>query len=149
MPTKLKCDDLATGGYSSEVMDIDKDKLTVKAEPMTVKAEPITLHFGTEFNRKAFMRIMGFDVIVYPKKIIRSGDCTIVFWDDDTKTIVRKSADVSDDSLYTAFTAALAIKIYGSNSRLKKLIKEAYVEQKPKKGRKHGNESDEADSSEG
>ena len=71
-----------------------------------------------------------------PTKIIRSGDCTIVFWCDGRKTIVRKSADVSDDSLYTAFTAALAIRMYGSNSRLKKIIKEAYVEQKPRKEKK-------------
>ena len=140
MPTELKCDDLIKGFCSSEVMDTDG---------MTIKAKPITIHCSTKFNVKSFMRACGFDVIVYPKKIIRSGDCTIVFWDDDTKTIVRKSADTADDSLYTAFTAALAIKLYGSNSRLKKLIREAYVEQKPKEGRKNGNESDEADSSEG
>lgn len=71
-----------------------------------------------------------------PTKIIRSGDCTIVFWCDGRKTIVRKSADASDDSLYTAFTAALAIRMYGSNSRLKKIIREAYVEQKPRKDKK-------------
>lgn len=82
------------------------------------------------------LKIMGVKVNPTPTKIIRSGDCTIVFWDDDTKTIVRKSADVSDDSLYTAFTAAFAIKMYGSNSKLKKIIKEAYVEQKPRKEKK-------------
>lgn len=115
---------------------------------LTTDGATVTFNAGS-INSKAFARLMGFDVIVCPKKIIRSGDCTIVFWDDDTKTIVRKSTDTADDSLYTAFTAAFAIKTYGSNSRLKRLIKEAYVEQKPKKGRKHGNESDEADSREG
>lgn len=127
MPTELKCEKFITGVLpSDEVIDTDR---IVKIEPM-----PVTC--STKFNTKSFLRICGFDVIVCPKKIIRSGDCTIVFWDDDTKTIVRKSADVSDDSLYTAFTAAFAIKTYGSNSKLKKIIKEAYVEQKPRREKK-------------
>lgn len=108
---------------------------------LTTDAATMTINAGS-INRKVFLRAVGFDVIVYPKKIIRSGDCTIVFWCDGRKTIVRKSADVSDDSLYTAFTAALAIRMYGSNSRLKKIIKEAYVEQKPRREKKHGSESE-------
>ena len=62
-----------------------------------------------------------------PKKIIKSGDRTIVFWKDDTKTIVRRSEDTSDD-LYSAFTAALAIKIYGSNSQVKKILRMADIQ---------------------
>lgn len=62
-----------------------------------------------------------------PKKIIKSGDRTIVFWKDDTKTIVRRSDDTSDD-LYSAFTAALAIKIYGSNSQVKKILRMADIQ---------------------
>ena len=62
-----------------------------------------------------------------PKKIIKSGDRTIVFWKDDTKTIVRRSDDTADD-LYSAFTAALAIKIYGSNSQVKKILRMADIQ---------------------
>lgn len=114
--------------------------------PTRLDTEPVTLTCSLpRMNGKALMRIMGFDVNPTPTKIIRSGDCTIVFWDDGTKTIVRKSADVSDDSLYTAFTAAFAIKTYGSNSKLKKIIREAYVEQKPRKEKKHGSESERTD----
>ena len=62
-----------------------------------------------------------------PKKIIKSGDRTIVFWKDDTKTIVKRSDDTPDD-LYSAFCAALAIKIYGSNSQVKKILRMADVQ---------------------
>lgn len=66
-----------------------------------------------------------------PVKIIKSGKVTIVFWADDTKTIVRCAEDeVPDD--YDAFTAALAKKVYGSNTHLKKMIKAITVEQKKK-----------------
>lgn len=57
-----------------------------------------------------------------PKQIIVSGPATIVLWEDDTKTIV-KCAEGETPDLYIAFTAALAKKIYGANSRLKKTIK--------------------------
>ena len=55
-------------------------------------------------------------------KIIRSGPCTIVFWMDGTKTIVRCAQD-EQDNVYTAFCAALGKEIYGSNSALKREIK--------------------------
>lgn len=51
------------------------------------------------------------------KQILISDKCTIVFWLDGTKTIVRCAAG-SQFNVYHAFTAALAKKIYGSNSKL-------------------------------
>lgn len=57
-----------------------------------------------------------------PKQIIKSGDHTIVFWPDGTKTIVKRSEDEPDND-YAAFTAALGIKIFGSNSALRRIIK--------------------------
>lgn len=60
--------------------------------------------------------------VFVPKKIIKSADRTIVFWKDGTKTIVR-CADDAEDDLYSAFTAALAEKIYGSNSQVKKILR--------------------------
>ena len=59
--------------------------------------------------------------VFMPEKIIKSADRTIVFWKDGTKTIVRRSDDTADD-LYSAFCAALAKKVYGSNSQLKKIL---------------------------
>lgn len=59
-----------------------------------------------------------------PKKIIYSKNATIVFWQDGSKTIVKREKGVKDDK-YSAVCAALAKKTYGSNSHFKKLIKDA------------------------
>ena len=67
-----------------------------------------------------------------PTKIIRSGNRTIVFWTDGTKTIVKR-ADDEEDNLYHAFTAALAEKVYGSNSKVKKILRDKTVVQKTSK----------------
>lgn len=66
------------------------------------------------------------------KKIIHSGPCTIVFWEDNTKTIVRLEEGKEYDE-YAAFTAALAKKCYGSNSQVHKILETKTVEQKNKK----------------
>ena len=65
-------------------------------------------------------------------RILKSGPYTHVFWADGTKTSVRRSPDEEDND-YAAFTAALAIKMYGSNSALKRMLKEKVEVQKPKK----------------
>ena len=70
-----------------------------------------------------------------PERILRNGSVTIVFWKDKTKTLVRKSENSADDP-YTAFCAALAKKIYGNNSRVKKILDKKTVEPKDKKERK-------------
>ena len=70
------------------------------------------------------------------KRILKSGDRTIVFWMDNTKTIVKRCEDVEDND-YAAFTAALAIKMFGTNSALKRMIKNKLEVQKPKKEKKH------------
>lgn len=69
------------------------------------------------------------------ERIIRSGDRTIVFWDDGDKTIVRKAPD-EKDSLYAAFTAALGKKIYGNNSQLSRFVKKKTVYQEGKRKKK-------------
>ena len=55
------------------------------------------------------------------RRILQSGNRVIVFWSDGTKTIVKRSDD-TDDDIYGAFTAALAIKVYGSNSQVNRII---------------------------
>ena len=60
--------------------------------------------------------------MVNPIHIIRSGIATIVFWDDGTKTVVKLSENDWFDDEYNAFCAAFAIKMFGSNSRVKKMI---------------------------
>lgn len=64
-----------------------------------------------------------------PKKIIRNGPATIVMWPDGTKTVVKR-AEGEENNTYSAFCAALAIKIFGSDSRLEKIVKNLTEEQK-------------------
>lgn len=66
-----------------------------------------------------------------PKRIIINGIATIVFWEDGTKSVV-KCAEGDEKNVYDAFNAALAIKVFGSNSKLKKTIN-SLVEDKGKK----------------
>ena len=70
-----------------------------------------------------------------PCRILKSGDRTIVFWPDGEKTIVKRAADEPDND-YAAFTAALGIKLFGSNSALKRMIERKTVQQKSKEKKK-------------
>ena len=67
--------------------------------------------------------VRGFRARNTPKRIMRSGRATIVFWEDGSKTVVKLQEGESDNS-YLAFLAALGKKIYGSNSHIKHLIED-------------------------
>ena len=54
---------------------------------------------------------------ITPEKIFRCGNATTVIWKDGTKTTVKLMPG-TEDSDYGAFTAALAKKIYGNNSKV-------------------------------
>lgn len=59
------------------------------------------------------------------KKIIYSGPKTIILWDDNTKTIVSCSeAEINNFDPYMGFCAAVTKKLFGTNSNIKKTIKE-------------------------
>ena len=60
----------------------------------------------------------------FVRKIIVNGNATIVFWSDNTKTVVKWDGE-GEWSEYTAFCSALAIKLLGSNSHLKRVIKDS------------------------
>lgn len=66
-------------------------------------------------------------------KIIYSGNRTIVFWKDGTKTVVKCAQDSEFDE-YSGFVAALAKKVFGSTHRIKKLISRisTHQDKKPK-----------------
>lgn len=84
-----------------------------------------------EDQRSLMVRALkGIDVeriLVSPNK-----KATIVFWGDGSKTVV-KLADGDEFDLYAGFTAAVAKKLYGSNSALKKMINRKVEYQKWKK----------------
>ena len=70
------------------------------------------------------------------KKIIFSGPKTIVLWSDGTKTIVSMSKDELRFDPEAAFCAAYTKKMFGSNSKIKRIIKEKsnYEDWKEKDG---------------
>lgn len=114
---------------------------------------PITLEFESTANQPDLFKLMGIDdtftndyhftygadeaeddedeIAVWPERIVKSGRATIVFWEDGTKTVVKRSDDEPDNE-YNAYLAALGKRIYGSNSALKRLIRDYTVVQKPK-----------------
>ena len=71
--------------------------------------------------------------ILTPKHIIHNvkDDSTIVIWKDGTKTIVKPMEGVEYDA-HTAFTSALAKKIFGSGNQVKKIVKTVETPQKRK-----------------
>lgn len=66
---------------------------------------------------------------IMPKRIFKNGLYTTVMWSDGTKTIVKRGEDEPDDE-YTAFTAALAKKLYGSTSAVKRIAEMTKVQSK-------------------
>lgn len=56
-----------------------------------------------------------------PKKIMRNGPATIIFWEDGTKTVVKKMPGDKDD-IYAAFCAAFTKKHFGSNEKVKAVV---------------------------
>ena len=69
-----------------------------------------------------------------PKKILTNGDYMTVLWEDDTKTIVKR-AEGEPASNYAAFTAAMGIRIFGTNSALKRVVASAVTQGKKKKAK--------------
>ena len=105
----------------------------------TVHLEPQLMHLEPQLIKEQIENLEVEQTMDYtPKRILRSGDRTIVFWQDGTKTIVKKEPG-APDSTYTAFAAALAIKIFGSNSAVNRLVKKKVYQQKPdaKSGKSH------------
>ena len=78
--------------------------------------------------------IINYEAKLTPKKIIVNGPATIVIWEDGSKTVVKKEVGLhvgylsrvgEDNFAYYGFLAALAKKIFGNNSHLKRVIKDA------------------------
>lgn len=96
------------------------------------KTRPDSYDTYDPFEGYKFVPTGSWNIVPKVKKIIHSGPCTIVFWEDNTKTVVRLEEGKEYDE-YAAFTAALAKKCYGSNSKVHKILEKKTVEQKAKK----------------
>jgi len=62
-----------------------------------------------------------------PTHVIFNGDATIVFFEDETKIVVRRLATDPEDR-HHAISAAIAAKVMGSKNQVLKLVKNAHVE---------------------
>lgn len=101
------------GAYGTDCTGI-----TVKDEETTTTE--VTLECSTELDSKEVKEYFT------PEKIIYNGPCTIVFWSDGTKTIVRLAeGDIFNP--YNAFNAALAKKIFGTNNEVKRIVETGEV----------------------
>lgn len=109
---KIECDDAGLNELNERVYGIES--------PSRSMAE-VTKNYVLSDIKGMLNAIYGSKVPMV-KRILVSGICTIVFWVDGTKTIVRCKAG-TESNIYHAFTAALAKKIYGSNSQVNKIIK--------------------------
>ena len=121
------CEAIDPNGY-----DWEKSRLKEEIRCLKLQLENTQIAFR-DYREKANSR-NGKDISV--DKIIVNGDATIVFWGDGQKTIVKKSADDEYD-LHHAFCAALAKRVYGHNSTVKKMVKRKAKVQK----RKENNEA--------
>lgn len=65
------------------------------------------------------------------RRVIFSNPATIVFWEDNTKTVVR-CMEGEKFERYAGFIAACAKKMFGSTSRAKAVMNELAVDQPPK-----------------
>lgn len=61
------------------------------------------------------------DTSMTVRKIVFNFPATIVFWADGTKTVVKTARGELFD-MYHGFTAAVAKKVYGNNTRVKKTV---------------------------
>lgn len=61
--------------------------------------------------------------IPMPTKILRNGRATVVYFADDTKVVVKLPEGVEDCD-YNAFCAAIAKKMFGTNTRIKRKMEQ-------------------------
>ena len=113
-----------------EIKSTDSPLLYVNAEFVTTRdAYSVGRYLGELVKRNVDVEILHKSancfkpttqlVMPVPEKIFRCGNATTVIWKDGTKTTVKLMPG-ADDSDYGAFTAALAKKIYGNNSKVMK-----------------------------
>lgn len=76
--------------------------------------------------------IWDFAKMFSPRSIQRNGKVTTVIWNDGKATVVRR-ADDDPDSEYVAFCAALAKRVFGSNSAIMRTVVNADSETQQKR----------------
>lgn len=120
--------ELAISAWDIDIVEWEIEKM--KKEKKDVKSAYPGLPESLENDLAAINRMVKSTLnaksenvfAIYPKHIYYyDNDYTTVLWNDGTKTTVKLSDDDIYDE-YSAFCAALAKRIYGSNSKIKKII---------------------------
>lgn len=127
--------------YDLSYIDTDTDiaatneafeKYILEGTKMPIKTHANDSAFGWLDQLYKYPQLMQVPEV---KKIIHSGLWTIVTWEDGTLTKIKMEDDGHYDE-YAAFTAALAKKVYGNNSKVHKILETKTVEQKQKSKKK-------------
>lgn len=104
-----------------KILEVAEKELEEEMKEIEKKEEKIAgLRYATTFR---------------PVRIISNGPATIVFWKDGTKTVVMRSKDEVHNP-YTAFCAALAKKIFLTNSEVNRIVKKTIANDKGAKEKK-------------
>lgn len=127
------------------------ETVTIPTNPVTVPLSTEPVEFTATINDsssvKAVRRLI-MDTLAESTKICytpehifhnRKTAETIVIWKDGSKTIVKPMDGMPDSEMshYAAFTAALAKKIFGSNTQVNKIV--GMTTEPVKRQKKNGN----------
>ena len=125
--------------YRTRYLNTSKSLIGDAAVNTDVKTITSNKSSGT---KKVEVHVPVFDVrfskelsIPEPIRVISNPPHTIVFFNDGTKQVVKCSEN-DEYSLYGGFVNAIAIKLYKTNSHLKKSVDRMTVKQKPKRNKK-------------
>lgn len=116
---------LLSEGFGNRLQDTNAEVLIVD--------EDLSRDTSDLINKvlKGNEKMINYERLLTPKKVIFNGPATIVFWRDGTKTVVKLSKNDKANP-YNGFCAALAKKIFENNSKIQKIVKNAEY-QVPKK----------------
>lgn len=94
----------------------------------------ITKRLEEDMNKRFINKNYGIESAYTPQKVFydEAAGVTMVIWRDNTKTIVRAEKGIDHDA-YAGYCAALAKKIHGTNSALKRDLEKVLVVTKTNK----------------
>lgn len=124
-PYKLAVNNVTNGAFCTEKPECKKE------EPEKPSDEPVVEPTWDDVLDVVLEEI---NVVMVPKSIIhnrKTGE-TIVIWRDNKKTVV-KPKEGTEESPYFAFVSALAKKIFGSNSKVNRIVDKTFEPTKHKK----------------
>ena len=115
----------AEGVTGATIKGISLSELGISSGSISISADHLR---GIKQKEREPYDRYGFPQI---EKVIHNNPKTVVIWSDKTKTIVSCGEDAEFDE-YVGFTAAVMKKLFGSNTKVKKIMKAKTVVSKKK-----------------